>query len=123
MWKGELDGAGRTDLDGGHSVWRCFRGPEGDTDTVTPASFLFSQQQEDRESQRKRVGGEAPGPSVTCIGKARKRLIRVVMVCFVLEEILDFEEARSGGESLDCIECWKTGFTLSLWETRKPKSW
>jgi hypothetical protein len=28
-------------------------------DTVTPASFLFSQQQEDRESQRKRVGGKA----------------------------------------------------------------
>lgn len=30
-------------------------------DTVTPASFLFSQQQEDRESQRKRVGGKALG--------------------------------------------------------------
>lgn len=50
-------------MDGGYSVWKCFGGHEGERhfDTVLLASFLFSQQQENRESQRKRVEGKALG--------------------------------------------------------------
>lgn len=39
MWKGELD---RADLDGGYSVWRCFRGPEGDTSSLSHQPLFCS---------------------------------------------------------------------------------
>lgn len=59
-------------------------------DTVTPASFLSSPSNRRTENHKEREqGGRLWGPSVTCIGKAVKRLIGVVMVCFVLCCVLE----------------------------------